>query len=300
MSSDAPSLDVVCFGGAVVDRTYQVTDPLLAGTSNPASVRTAFGGVARNVAETLARLGHAVGMVSRVGDDEPGRALLGDLQAVGVRTDGCSPSSEYATAEYVAVLDPQGELAFGLAAMDAFDDLTSADFEDVRPLLRPTGWVFADCNLPAQTLSDLFDAKQGFHLALNTVSVAKTARLPDDLSAIDVLVTNLDEATALVGVDVPWEQAERILVRGVSAVVVTMGSDGYVVADASGVQHRTVNPAKVIDVTGAGDAMLAGTLHGLIRGHPLDVATAMGAKLAKQTLESPTAVRRDLSAATLA
>ena len=54
-----------------------------AGTSNPASAGASFGGVARNVAETLARLENAVALVSRVGDDAGGAALVSALGALG-------------------------------------------------------------------------------------------------------------------------------------------------------------------------------------------------------------------------
>ena len=65
---------LTCVGGAVVDRKYHLLRPAVAGTSNPARAVTGFGGVARNVAETLARLGVAVSLVSR-GRRRRGRSL---------------------------------------------------------------------------------------------------------------------------------------------------------------------------------------------------------------------------------
>ena len=60
---------IACLGGAHVDRHGVLQGPLVLGTSNPGRVSSDFGGVARNVAENLARLGRRVSMLSRVGAD---------------------------------------------------------------------------------------------------------------------------------------------------------------------------------------------------------------------------------------
>ena len=75
---------VVCVGGATVDRIYRAQDALRSGTSNPVTSRRGFGGVARNVAESLARLGAKVDLISAVGDDGNGRAMTAHLAELGV------------------------------------------------------------------------------------------------------------------------------------------------------------------------------------------------------------------------
>ncbi len=57
LRSDCP---VVVIGAAGVDIVGRLESDLHEGSSNPARIRTTFGGVARNVAENLARLGQAV------------------------------------------------------------------------------------------------------------------------------------------------------------------------------------------------------------------------------------------------
>jgi sugar/nucleoside kinase (ribokinase family) len=66
---------IACIGGAHLDRHGVLHGPLVLGTSNPGAVHVAMGGVARNVAENLARLGERVTLVSRVGDDLAGRQV---------------------------------------------------------------------------------------------------------------------------------------------------------------------------------------------------------------------------------
>src|SRR5690606_2286804 len=67
---------IAVIGGAVLDRKYHARHELIMGTSTPVEGHRNFGGVARNVAENLARLGATVSFVSAVGDDLSGRELL--------------------------------------------------------------------------------------------------------------------------------------------------------------------------------------------------------------------------------
>ena len=70
---------VACIGAAHIDRKATAAGPIVPGSSNPVTMRVGAGGVARNVAENLARLGLPVTMVRRVGHDREGDAVLDSL-----------------------------------------------------------------------------------------------------------------------------------------------------------------------------------------------------------------------------
>ncbi|HMA49516.1 MAG TPA: carbohydrate kinase family protein, partial [Magnetospirillaceae bacterium] len=276
---------VVCFGGAVMDRKYHALKTLVAGTSNPATSVRAYGGVARNVAENLARLDIAVSMISAVGDDESGRGLMRALQLLGVDVSGISISAAHGTAEYAAILQPDNELAFGIADMAVFETLSTDKLNTDWPLLASADWVFADCNVPADTLQALISRAAGsrFKLAIDAVSVHKVTRLPSDLSAVSLLFLNRDEAAALG------------TARGARAVVTTLGQDGVLLSDQDGARPLPAPVANVRDVTGAGDSLVAGTLFGLQQGRALAEAVKLGLLLAKLTVETDGSVRQDLT-----
>ncbi len=296
---------VVCVGNAALDRTYALTGPAHLATSNPAVLRSSFGGVARNVAENLGRLGVAVALVTQVGDDTGGRALRADCAKNGVDVSGVIVSAAYPTAEYVAIVDAAGELVIGASATAAIDALSIASLgaafdEDAR-----TAWTFADCTLPAPVLAALLEDRRagGPPLAVDAVSIAKAERLPNDLRGLDLLFLNEDEARALLGAAAagdPVELAREVRKRGATAVVLTRGARGAVVAEGNATTEIAVVPANPVDVTGAGDALIAGTLFGLLRGDELPDAVRTGGLAAKLTIESPATVSRSLTRAALA
>jgi pseudouridine kinase len=294
---------IVCVGGATVDHKYHAAAPLIPGTSNPARGQRSLGGVARNVAENLARLGVATSLVTIVGDDENGRAILRHLRDIGVDTSQTISTVERPTAEYAAILDPQGSLAIGVADMDIFDLFTAAHIERIWPHLAVASWVFADCNLPADTLAGLIARKQGarFSLAIDAVSMPKGQRLPEDLSGIDLLFLNRGEARAVLGADLtPTKAATALRARGVQIVVLTLGAKGCVVATEQVARPVPSIRAHLVDVTGAGDAMISGTLYGMLAGERPLAAARTGTLLASMTVESEATVHPNLSAQFLA
>jgi pseudouridine kinase len=304
LDSQAPQAsNLVCIGGAAINRKYHAKGSLITGTSNPATGNITFGGVARNVAETLARLEAKVTLVSLVGEDEAGRSILHHVNELGVDISQTIASPASATAEYIAILDEANELHIGMAAMDAFEAITPHVLKSAWPHIAASGWMFADCNLPEETLHTLLDRKASTdaRLAINTVSVPKAARLPYNLSAVDVLFTNADEARAMLGDtgQAPERLTARLRERGAKGVVLTLGSEGHLVHDDTGTTCVSSLEATTLDVTGAGDALMSGTLYGLMSGQSMVNASRLGAVLATFTLQSEQDVLPDLNPAWL-
>lgn len=289
---------LICIGGATVDWKYRTKDAVQLRTSNPATSERSFGGVARNVAENVARLGAHSSLVSMLGQDENGRAIRESLNRLDIDTQHIGISADHATAEYVAVLQPNGDLVLGLADMAVLDALTPTLLKAVWPELSAS-WIFADCNLPAQTLHELVGLarRHSTTMAIDAVSVLKVMRLPRDLNGIGILFLNLDEARAFLGHSsiLPDEAAKALLDCGAARVILTLGEGGLVAADRSGLTKLGAVTVQVVDATGAGDALIAGTLVALMNGSSLADAAQMGTVAAALTLESSDSVRPDLS-----
>lgn len=294
---------ILCCGGAAIDRCYRAQAPLSAGSSNPARGRQGFGGVARNVAEGLARLGVPAGLLTLVGQDPDGDALLKDLVELGVDTGAVMRTGTHATAQYAAILDPGGDLALAVADMAIFDTLGPATLEMARPWLAHAAWVFAECNLPAPTLAALAARPHGesYRLAVDAVSVAKATRLPRDLAGIDLLFANAEEAAAYLSVahgaaaPGPEAAAQALRSAGAGAVVLTRGAGELVVAKGRRIQRIPARTARPVDVTGAGDALIATVLWRMLGGAALAAAVRSGTAAAAMTTQSEASVRPDLS-----
>jgi pseudouridine kinase len=273
-------------------------------SSNPGSVLSAPGGVARNIAEALARLGLAASLISAVGRDPPGRQLLAATAAAGVDVRGVlrGPAP---TGIYAATLDARGELLVGVAAMGILERLTPRRLAHRQRLIAAADLVVADSNLPAATLDWLlaFAARRGLRLAIDAVSVPKARRLKPLLRArrpLFALFCNRAEAAALTGAADPRTAARRLHARGVRHVCIGLGRRGALASSAGAQQRVPTLAGDVVDVTGAGDAMVAGTLFGLLNGESLATAARYGQAAATLTRAGAQSVSPRLSARAIA
>ena len=296
-----PTAAVVCVGGLVVDRTYRALGPVRPGTSNPVTGARSLGGVAGNVAVNLARLDVAASLVSMVGDDESGRALWRHAEELGIDTRGIGCSSVRTTAEYIALLDVGGDLALGMADMAIFDELDPARLCDALGQPGSPQWIFADCNLPTESLAWLLQHRRGgpARLAIDVVSVQKAERLPHDLDGLDLLFLNRDEASALLDRPAhdlePADAIAGLLRRGPGAVVLTLGTEGLALGTQASIIRIAACRADVVNVTGAGDALVGTTLAYLSSGSTLAEAARFGVRAAALTVSCPDGTHPGLS-----
>jgi pseudouridine kinase len=289
---------IACIGGAHLDRRGILRGPLVLGTSNPGDVQTDFGGVARNVAENLARLGAQVTLVSRVGNDAGGRQVRDHATGLGIDTALFTTSGAKPTASYTAILEKSGELVIGLADMDVYEEMTAELLTAYLGRLREQPRWFVDANLPGATIDWLLDAGGEIPVAVDAISVAKARRLAPLVPRISLLFANLVQAAVIAGVPsfaTAGEAARSLAELGAPAGVVTAGASGIAVWSGSRVTGFRALPAQPRDVTGAGDALVAGTLFGILRGDDLVEAARLGLAAAAITVESPYAAAPELT-----
>jgi pseudouridine kinase len=291
-----PPAAILCIGGAVIDRVLETIEAPRIATSNPVRSRLVHGGVARNVAENLARLGCRVSLASLIGNDPAGEALRAGAQSAGIDARHLRTVPDAHTAEYTAAFH-NGELFAAFADMAIFDDWPAASMNELTPALRAHSWVFADCNLPPSVLVRLRQMRRSlpFHLAVDAVSVAKSMRLGVDLLHIDLLFLNRDEARAMTGTHEPHEAMRQLKKRGAACVVMTGGAAGLF-ALVEGLPEFVPAPTvKIVNASGAGDALIAGTLLRLAENAPLATSLRFGTACAAFALSSPEAVASNLS-----
>ncbi|WP_198148343.1 PfkB family carbohydrate kinase, partial [Elstera litoralis] len=129
--------------------------PVMGGTSNPVSASHSAGGVARNVAVLAARAGLSTELVSLIGHDAEGEILLRDLAADHVQTRLIAPHRHLPTANYAALLNPDGSLHVAWADMAVLEAMDPAFFEPLLIALSATPFWFLDTNLTADSLAYL-------------------------------------------------------------------------------------------------------------------------------------------------
>ncbi|MEM6462052.1 MAG: carbohydrate kinase family protein [Pseudomonadota bacterium] len=290
---------ILVIGGAHIDRRAKISVPTVHGASNPGRWYEEAGGGGFNAARGLARLGNSVAMVSVRGGDAAGEAVALAVEEAGI-ADMAQVFLDRATPSYSAVIDDSGNLVIAIADMDLYDRFVHRQLsrKSIREAIGNADFVLCDANLPADTLGALSSMTEirAKPLAAIAVSPAKAPRLTQALAKLAVLFVNASEASALCDApDQPEQWPQRLRDLGVTRAVITNGT-GPVLGFDEEIVFRLMPPLtdRIVDETGAGDALAAATIDALARGSVLCEAVRYGIAAAGVTVRSAHAAAPDL------
>jgi pseudouridine kinase len=302
--SPNPEAPVLVIGGAGVDIIGRLVGEPHVGTSNPGRVRTSFGGVARNIAHNLARLGQPVTLITVVGEDPTGRQLLDQAAAAGVNVGAVLRFEGKPTGTYLGIVNAKGILQFAVDDMRVISQLGPDHIRKCAGLFRDASLLFVDANLPKDTLRTVMSMarKARIPVCADPTSSILADRLRPYLSRLQLITPNSVEAAILFGQ--PFEAGKRgqalaaakyLVGQGAQIAIITLAEFGvcYATSETSG--HFPALRTEILDPTGAGDALAATVIFALLNGIPLDDAVQLGVTAASLTLRYPGSVLPDLS-----
>jgi pseudouridine kinase len=283
---------VLVLGAAGVDvKIYPRDQAVELAYSNPGTIRWGWGGVARNIAENLARLGAEVHFVTAVGDDELGRLLLQPLHDLGIHTDTSLIVAGKPTSSYAALHRNDKQLWLAFEDMELMREITPGHIYRLRGLMKSVDMVCLDANLSARALDTLFRLTHRYDVpvCVDPTTPALAPRLHPYLPDITVITPNKEEAEALLGA--PFDTAEaisagarRLVQLGVQLAVITLGAEGLFYATSEESGRLPAFPVNVVDPTGAGDALTAAVAYGLLEDVFPEEAVRLGITAATQTV----------------
>ncbi len=259
--------DILCIGSVLWDVIGRAPTVMRQGSDVPGRITRLPGGVALNIAMTLARFGMTPALLSAIGRDPEGDELMTACAARGLVTNLVYRSDDLPTDVYMAVEGANGVIA---AIADAHSLEASGD-KILRPLSDGSlgtpeapyqGPVALDGNLTVDLLAEIaaspLFAKADLRVA--PASPGKADRLlPFLRDQRGTLYVNLEEASTLCHQQFETSEsaAEGLITRGAVRALVTDGGNSASEANANSVITATPPKVLVTRVTGAGDTFMA-------------------------------------------
>lgn len=259
--------DVVCLGELLVDFTPYGLSPsgMRLFEQNP-------GGAPGNVAAALAKLGHSVAFIGKLGDDMNGRFLRQSLIETGVDVSALLTDTYAHTSMAFVSLSPDGERDFTFIR----DADTKLHADEIKREMIENSKVFhfgalsmTDAPAYSATLRALELAREAgciisydpnYRALLWPDKDEAVMRMRSVLSQVNILKVSEEEAALLTGKVSIEDGGRELLSQGPSCVAVTQGANGVTVFLPSGNVHTPTFPGNVVDTTGAGDAFTGGFL----------------------------------------
>jgi pseudouridine kinase len=269
-----------------MDIKAKTLEPHVDATSNPALIITKPGGVARNIAHNLARLGVETSLLSVVGNDANAEYIIAATAKAGVNINHIIRVNA-PTGIYLALLNNSGELVSAASDMRCLQFLSTEHIENLSEKIKNNFKNILDCNLSIEILEKISAITQG-HMVIEPVSVTKCIKILALLKTrpIYLATPNLDQIEALTGTRDPQTAAKNLHDLGLRNIVIHAGASGAFASDGKVFTHIPSQAKSIVDVTGAGDAATAGLVLGLSQDMPLAKAAELGQKYAAQVIAS--------------
>ena len=287
---------IIVLGAVFVDIKGFPNDIYIADGRNAGHVEYIHGGVSRNVVEDIANLELRPTFLGIVDETALGQAVVDKLERHKVNT-GYMRVVPGGMGTWLAVFDHNGDLSGSISQRPNLMPILSILEEQGDEIIQNCDSVVAEIDMDKDIIKKVVELCQKYGKKLygvvSNMNIAVGRR--DLLQKFDCLICNQLEAGIFFSDDysekTPEEMvdilAERLQVSNVPAMVVTMGGQGAVYAEADG--EKGICPAKKVqvkDTTGAGDAFCAGVSAGLTYGRTLAQAVEIGTRLASSVITS--------------
>jgi pseudouridine kinase len=277
---------VVVIGAANLDILGFSKRPLIARDSNPGRVQICTGGVGRNIAENLSRLGARTELITALGTDLNADYIRESCVLAGISLEHSLTVPEYQSSTYIAMMDSDGDMTMALSDLSIIDHLDADFLSSKYRILSGAAVIVADTNLPEEALNYIVENFADSTICIDPVSSTKADKLIPIVGKVHTLKMNQIEAEAISGLPAGSDDEIRycgasLLEKGVSRVFITRGKAGLFWCDNNGDGFRRSQDIKVVNTTGAGDSFMAGivlaTLYDFEIQETLSIASAIAA-----------------------
>ncbi len=277
---------VSVIGGANIDIQGFPDSTLKLCDSNPGSILLSAGGVGRNIAENIARLGLHTRFFTFLGDDLYGEKIMKESQRAGIDMSHIETLQGESTGAYLSVLDETGDMKVAISHMAIYDRMNREFIDRKKIILERSSLIVLDTNLPEDVIRYILSSMGHKKFIIDMVSTTKAVRIRDMLGSFHTVKPNRLEAEALSGIEINGRAslestADFFHTKGVQNVFISLGADGTYYSDNKSRGILKANKLKIVNATGAGDAFVAGLVLGNLREWDIEEKTrfAIGASL---------------------
>lgn len=295
--------NVVVVGGSNIGICAKSTNKIIENDFNIGKVEFALGGTARNIAEDLSLFGAEVSLMTAIADDSFGGVVRDNAAEQNVSLllepfsgDGCK------TGVNVYIVNHDGNISIGINDVDITARITPSVVEENINALYFADYVIVDTNLPQETIEQV--ASHNFKLIADCVSSTKSLKLSNILDKIYLLKGDIKEILSLAGKDDLTDAIKALVARGLKRGIIPLRADGAMCFESQedGIHTWTIPNMpgqEIVDNTGCGDALVAGTTLAIMRGKNMENALVFGQSAACLNADDISCVNRKMTFAAL-
>lgn len=282
-------MNITVIGETNIDIRVKAQGQAIEGGCTPSAITFHLGGVARNIAFNLCQMNHNVRLMTLFGNDDYANRLRQDCENKGIDLSLSDTKSGFHSPYFLSHIDAIGNVNSAFSDMEINNLMDKEWIESKMSEINRADIVVADTLLDEEALAFLIDHCD-VPVFIDTVSPNKAVRLAQALKkscrGIFALKCNQQEAFALTSIGNPKTSVIALNRLGIEHAYVTLGADGVIYSDGANAFHAPALSANVVNVTGSGDAFLAGIIDAFSKGKKGEAALPYGLAASKTVIES--------------
>lgn len=291
-------MKITVIGESIIDIAVNAHAEANAKGCMPGNIAFHHGGVARNIAHNLCLLGHEVKLVSVFGNDDFASRMISEGEQIGMDLSLSDQFKDAKSPIFLSFNDETGNMVSAVSDVSLNDRMDLSWLKDKMEAINTSDIVVADTLLSTEALSYLIDHCVA-PLYIDTVSPGKALRFAEAMKlskkqSIFALKCNMAEAEQITGEGTAIEASKKLNDNGVNNVYLTLGSRGVVYCSEGVATTYPALPTTIVNVTGSGDAFIAGVIHAHANGHFGKDAVAFGLKAAQHNIKNEAPVNPTL------
>lgn len=291
---------VCVIGAANIDISGFPKHKLQMGDSTIGRLSLSIGGVGRNIAENLVRLGLSTKLMAPIGDDLYGKKIIENCNEIGIDVSDALFMENTNSSVFLAVMNDKNDLAVAIAAMSICEKLDEAFIDSKRAVIEQASVVVLETNIPSKVLKYIVDTIPNQKYMLDTVAGDKAAGCLDVLHNLHTLKTNEFEAETLSKQTINKEEdlpkvAEFFHDRGVTNVFITMGKKGSFYSNRKEQGIVLPKPIEVVSTIGAGDSFISGLVFSELQDYDLNKSVRFASACANMTVSTEATVNPQMT-----
>ena len=263
-------------------------------------VKTSFGGVCRNIAECMARVGVNTKFISILGDDETGNRMMEHSKIMNYDMSESLIVKGGHTPTYMAILDEQGEMVSAVVDMKIIDMFTTDFIDSKSEIIKNAEYMILDSDRPdiVEYLIKTFSENTKF--ILDPVSAAKAKNIKHLIKYFHTIKPNRYEAEIMCGFEIKNDEDLRkagkyFIDLGIKNVFITLDEDGIYYNNGIEEGKIKAKEVSVVNVTGAGDSFVAGIANGYMNNTNIVDTVKYAISMSTITISTEETIHTDMS-----
>lgn len=269
---------------------------------HPADISTSVGGVMHNIITNCAKLGYKIKLITAYSDDAYGNSIKEDCITNNIDISDSLFVKDKSSGVFMQIQDDNNDMYLAICDMSIIDEITPEYIRKKKQTILNSKLVVIDPSLKDETIMEIINiCKDRIPIYLDPISDNYAIKMKPYLKDIYCVKPNQSELENFTGLKIKNEDdvikaCQKLIRIGVKKVFASRGKDGLVYVDETQViKAKLKSEKKMVNASGAGDALFAGIIYGDAKGITIKETINYGLAAGIAAIRSMKTINDDMS-----